>query len=135
MRILLFLICSSIIFPSHITKANQHTTNSENDVTIVLHTTKEDLSKDNQTLIFEFHANFSEEEFKKWEKNLSNDKYVKKVVSNTKDTFKLITISLNTPLTRSVAKELFSFSIKATYVVFEEEKMLFNVFVSKHIPQ
>lgn len=107
----------------------------DKEITIKFQNTKKDFSEYKQTIIFEFHANFTDVEYNIWEENLKNDKYVTKVVSDKKDSHRLVSISLNTPLNRAVAKELFSISIKAKYIVIENKKMLFNVFVSTEIPQ
>jgi hypothetical protein len=109
---------------------------SGKEVTLDFKTNIEEVLKNKKELSFLLIADFTNEELKAWEKQVKSDKNVKQIklskTSNNKE-WNVILI-LKNEINRSNAKMLFSFSLKADYIIVGNEKILFNVFVSKHIP-
>lgn len=109
---------------------------SGKEVTIDFKTSLEEVLKNRKELSFILIANFTDEELKDWEKQVKSDENVKQIKLKKFSDNKgwEVVLSLKDELNRSNAKMLFSLSLKADYIIIENEKMLFNVFVSKHIP-
>lgn len=109
---------------------------SGKEVTIDFKTSLEEVLKNRKELSFLLIANFTDEELKAWEKQMKSDENVKDIkISKSADNEGWdIVLVLQNEINRSNAKVLFSFSVKADYIIIGNEKMLFNVFVSKHIP-
>ncbi|MBW6483555.1 MAG: hypothetical protein K0B10_10915 [Vicingaceae bacterium] len=137
--LLLLAFCCSINFVSYATNTVSNTvSNEKKEITIEFKTTKENLFKEDngKVLKFKLTANFNDTELKAWIKAVKSDKYVKSVdvgegsVENGWD----VKVILKEPINRSVAKTLFSFSLKTDYVVVGEETFLFNVFISQYVP-
>ncbi|MBQ19171.1 MAG: hypothetical protein CMD31_00295 [Flavobacteriales bacterium] len=131
--LLLVLLLNSNIFSSTPTPLYSF---SGKEITIDFKTTLEKALKNKKELSFLLIANFTDEELKKWRKQLKSDKnvnHVKLSKSSENDGWDVF-LTLQNEINKDNAKILFSFSIKADYIIIENEKMLFNVFVSQHIP-
>lgn len=109
---------------------------SEKEVTIDFKTSLEEVLKIKKELSFLLIADFTDKELKAWKKQVKSDENVKDIKINklTKNEGWDVVLVLQNEINRSNAKMLFSFSIKADYIIIGNEKILFNVFVSKHIP-
>lgn len=109
---------------------------SEKEVTIDFKTSLEDVLKIKKELSFLLIADFTDKELKAWKKQVKSDENVKdiKISKSAKNEGWNVVLVLQNEINRSNAKILFSFSIKADYIIIGNEKILFNVFVSKHIP-
>lgn len=134
--LLLLVFCCSVNSFSY---ANIRTNDKDKkEITIEFKDKKENLFKENngKVLVFKLKANFTDLELKAWIKSVKSDQYVKSVVVGEGSVEKGwdVKIILKEPINRSIAKILFSFSLKTDYVVVEEEKLLFNVFISQHVP-
>lgn len=109
---------------------------SGKEVTLDFKTNIEEVLKNKKELSFLLIADFTNEELKAWEKQVKSDENVKQIklskASNNKGWD--IVLILKNEINRSNAKMLFSFSLKTDYIIIGNEKMLFNVFVSKHVP-
>ncbi|PKP39848.1 MAG: hypothetical protein CVT98_00250 [Bacteroidetes bacterium HGW-Bacteroidetes-15] len=133
--LLLLVFCCSIHFVSYATNT---ISNEKKEITIEFKTTKENLFKEDngKVLAFKLRANFTDAELKEWIKSIKSDSSVKSVsvengnIENGWD----VKVVLKEPINRSVAKTLFSFSLKTDYVVVGEERFLFNVFISQYVP-
>ncbi|MDF1675185.1 MAG: hypothetical protein P1U44_05650 [Vicingaceae bacterium] len=131
--LLLVLLLNSNIFSSTPTPFYSF---SGKEITIDFKTTLEKALENKKELSFLLIANFTDEELKKWRKQLKSDKnvnHVKLSKSSENDGWDVF-LTLQNEINKNNAKILFSFSIKADYIIIENEKMLFNVFVSQHIP-
>lgn len=74
-------------------------------------------------------TDFNEIEVELWREHILTDKYFKEmkiIKSNEKKGWE-IHIELVTELNRNIAKPLFTYSIKADYIFYNDEKMPFNV--------
>lgn len=109
---------------------------SEKDITIDFNASLEEVLKNKKELSFLLIADFTDKELKAWEKQVKSDENVKhiKLKKSSDNKGWEVILSLKDELNRSNAKMLFSLSLKADYIIIGNEKMLFNVFVSKHIP-
>ena len=109
---------------------------SGKEVTIDFKTSLEEVLKNRKELSFLLTANFTDEELRAWEKQVKSDENVKDIkISKLADNEGWdVVLVLQNEINRGNAKVLFSFSVKADYIIIGNEKMLFNVFVSKHIP-
>ncbi|HEY9082007.1 MAG TPA: hypothetical protein VIN73_01640 [Vicingaceae bacterium] len=109
---------------------------SEKEVTIDFKTSLEDVLKIKKELSFLLIADFTDKELKAWKKQVKSDENVKdiKISKSAKNEGWDVVLVLQNEINRNNAKILFSFSIKADYIIIGNEKILFNVFVSKHIP-
>ncbi len=109
---------------------------SGKEVTLDFKTNIEEVLKNKKELSFLLIADFTNEELKAWEKQVKSDENVKQIklskASNNKGWD--VVLILKNEINRSNAKMLFSFSLKTDYIIIGNEKMLFNVFVSKHVP-
>ncbi|MCW8898277.1 MAG: hypothetical protein OQJ96_06455 [Flavobacteriales bacterium] len=134
-KTLLSLSLILLLFISNNSSANPLSF-SEKEVTIDFESNLEEVLKNRKELSFLLIADFTNEELKAWEKQVKSDENVKQIklskASNNKG-WDVILI-LKNEINRSNAKMLFSFSLKADYIIVGNEKILFNVFVSKHIP-
>ena len=109
---------------------------SGKEVTLDFKTNIEEVLKNKKELSFLLIADFTNEELKSWEKQVKSDENVKQIKlskASNNNGWDVVLI-LKNEINRSNAKMLFSFSLKADYIIIGNEKMLFNVFVSKHIP-
>ena len=109
---------------------------SGKEVTLDFKTNIEEVLKNKKELSFLLIADFTNEELKSWEKQVKSDENVKQIKlskASNNNGWDVVLI-LKNEINRSNAKMLFSFSLKADYIIIGNEKMLFNVFVSKHVP-
>ncbi len=133
---ILLLILSVLLLNSNIFSSTPFYSFLGKEVTLDFKTDLEEVLKNRKELSFILIANFTDKELKSWEKQVKSDKNVKdiKINKSTKNEGWDIILVLQNEINRNNAKMLFSFSIKADYIIIGNEKMLFNVFVSKHIP-
>lgn len=133
--LLLLVFCCSINFVSYATNT---ISNEKKEITIEFKTAKENLFKEDngKVLKFKLTAKFNDIELKAWIESVKSDQYVKSVVVGEGSVEKGwdVKVILKEPINRSVAKTLFSFSLKTDYVVVGEEIFLFNVFISQYVP-
>lgn len=117
-------------------KANPIKSFSGKELTIEFTTTKDKLFTDKTELSFNLIADLTKQELEKWKKLVLNDDNVQTIkITKSKSTKKRnVKLILKTPINRSNGKILFSTAIKADYVIVENEKILYNVFVSTYIP-
>jgi len=132
----LLLIVTALIH--HFSRATPFSSWDKKEITIEFKTTKENLFKEDngKVLKFKLTAKFNDIELKAWIASVKSDQYVKSVVVGEGSDEKGwdVKVVLKEPINRSVAKTLFSFSLKTDYVVVGEEKFLFNVFISQYVP-
>lgn len=109
---------------------------SEKEITIDFNASLNEVLKNKKELSFLLIADFTDKELKAWKKQVKSDKNVEdiKISKSAKNEGWDVVLILQNEINRGNAKMLFSFSIKADYIIIGNEKMLFNVFVSKHIP-
>ncbi len=109
---------------------------SGKEVILDFKTNIEEVLKNKKELSFLLIADFTNEELKAWEKQVKSDENVKQIKlskASNNNGWNVVLI-LKNKINRSNAKMLFSFSLKADYIIIGNEKILFNVFVSKHVP-
>jgi len=132
----LLLIVIALIH--HFSRATPFSSWDKKEITIEFKTRKENLFKEDngKVLKFKLTAKFNDIELKAWIASVKSDQYVKSVVVGEGSDEKGwdVKVVLKEPINRSVAKTLFSFSLKTDYVVVGEEKFLFNVFISQYVP-
>jgi len=132
----LLLIVIALIH--HFSHATSFSSWDKKETTIEFKTSKENLFKEEnrKVLKFKLTAKFNDTELKVWIASVKSDQYVKSVVVGEGSDEKGwdVKVVLKEPINRSVAKTLFSFSLKTDYVVVGEEKFLFNVFISQYVP-
>lgn len=106
------------------------------EITIEFSPTKENLFLNTNELAFKLLANLTKQELNDWEKSVISDPNVAQLhVKKNKSTSSWsVKITLKNTLNATNAKMLFSYALKTDFVIFNGEKMLFNVFISKYIP-
>ena len=108
----------------------------EKEIILDFKTSMEEALKNKKELSFLLIANFTNEELQAWERQATSDKNVKSIKIKKYNEYEGwdVVLSLKNEINRNNAKILFSFSVKADYMIVGNEKMLTNIFVSKHIP-
>lgn len=110
----------------------------KDEITIVFSSSLENLFKEDngKTLTFKLLAHFSKEDLNAWVKSVKSDQAVKSISvgDGNIETGWDVKVILKQPINRSIAKTLFSFSLKTDYIMVGEENFLFNVFISQHVP-
>ncbi|MDT8411904.1 MAG: hypothetical protein RQ875_05550 [Vicingaceae bacterium] len=136
MKKTLLLTLFVILFSNSYFSSTHFYSFSGKEITIDFKSNLEEVLKNKKELSFILIANFTDEELKAWEKQVKSDENVKdiKISKSSGNEGWDVVLVLQNEINRSNAKMLFSFSLKTDYIIIGNEKMLFNVFVSKYIP-